>query len=65
MLQRQELTASTNQPATMRKMSKNRSRFNNKQIKSLETMFETVKLEPVKKLQLARELGLQPHQVAI
>ena len=49
----------------MRKMSKNRSRFNNKQIKSLETMFETVKLEPVKKLQLARELGLQPHQVAI
>lgn len=46
--------------------SKNTRRFSDEQIKSLETMFgmET-KLEPRKKLQLARELGLQPRQVAI
>ncbi|TMW82213.1 hypothetical protein EJD97_006512 [Solanum chilense] len=46
--------------------SNNARRFNDEQIKSLETMFETeTKLEPRKKLQLARELGLQPRQVAI
>lgn len=46
--------------------SNNTRRFNDEQIKSLETMFETeTKLEPRKKLQLARELGLQPRQVAI
>ncbi|XP_049389452.1 homeobox-leucine zipper protein ATHB-12 [Solanum stenotomum] len=44
----------------------NARRFSDEQIKSLETMFETeTKLEPRKKLQLARELGLQPRQVAI
>ncbi|CAN4111392.1 unnamed protein product [Withania somnifera] len=46
--------------------SKNTRRFSDEQIKSLETIFETeTKLEPRKKLQLARELGLQPRQVAI
>lgn len=41
-------------------------RFTNQQIKSLETIFQTEsKLEPRKKLQLAKDLGLQPKQVAI
>ncbi|KAJ0962150.1 hypothetical protein J5N97_029978 [Dioscorea zingiberensis] len=43
-----------------------KKRFSEQQIKSLETMFETqTKLEPRQKLQLARDLGLQPRQVAI
>ncbi|WOK95173.1 hypothetical protein Cni_G03880 [Canna indica] len=43
-----------------------RKRFSEEQIKSLESMFETqTKLEPRQKLQMARELGLQPRQVAI
>uniref|UniRef100_A0A5B7AJN9 Homeobox-leucine zipper protein n=1 Tax=Davidia involucrata TaxID=16924 RepID=A0A5B7AJN9_DAVIN len=47
-------------------MSKNKRRFSEEQIRSLETIFESEsKLEPRKKLQLARELGLQPRQVAI
>ncbi|XP_042504741.1 homeobox-leucine zipper protein ATHB-7-like, partial [Macadamia integrifolia] len=45
---------------------KNKRRFSDEQIKSLETIFESEsKLEPWKKLQLARELELQPRQVAI
>lgn len=41
-------------------------RFTDDQVKSLELMFETqTKLEPRKKLQLAKELGLHPRQVAI
>ncbi|KAJ0582103.1 putative transcription factor homeobox-WOX family [Helianthus annuus] len=41
-------------------------RFTNQQIESLETIFQTEsKLEPRKKLQLAKDLGLQPRQVAI
>nr|XP_043619381.1 homeobox-leucine zipper protein ATHB-12-like [Erigeron canadensis] len=41
-------------------------RFTNQQIKSLETIFQSEsKLEPRKKLQLAKDLGLQPRQVAI
>nr|GEV31205.1 homeobox-leucine zipper protein ATHB-12-like [Tanacetum cinerariifolium] len=40
--------------------------FTNQQIKSLETIFQSEsKLEPRKKLQLAKDLGLQPRQVAI
>uniref|UniRef100_A0A0D9XFX0 Homeobox-leucine zipper protein n=1 Tax=Leersia perrieri TaxID=77586 RepID=A0A0D9XFX0_9ORYZ len=43
-----------------------KKRFSEEQIKSLESMFATqTKLEPRQKLQLARELGLQPRQVAI
>ncbi|KAF5733278.1 homeobox leucine zipper family protein [Tripterygium wilfordii] len=44
----------------------NKRRFSDEQIKSLESMFETeTRVEPKKKIQLARELGLQPRQVAI
>ncbi|KAK1369888.1 Homeobox-leucine zipper protein ATHB-7 [Heracleum sosnowskyi] len=49
-----------------RKKSNNKRRFSDDQIKSLETMFESdTKLEPRKKLQVAKELGLHPRQVAI
>ncbi|EFH58341.1 ATHB-7 [Arabidopsis lyrata subsp. lyrata] len=57
---------------TMKKIKKsnhnknNQRRFSDEQIKSLEMMFESeTRLEPRKKVQLARELGLQPRQVAI
>ncbi|KAJ0259109.1 Homeobox-leucine zipper protein ATHB-7 [Hirschfeldia incana] len=57
---------------TMKKMKKsiynenNHRRFSGEQIKSLEMMFKSeTRLEPRKKVQLARELGLQPRQVAI
>ncbi|XP_010506683.1 PREDICTED: homeobox-leucine zipper protein ATHB-7-like [Camelina sativa] len=58
---------------SMKKMKKsnvhnknNQRRFSDEQIKSLEMMFESeTRLEPRKKVQLARELGLQPRQVAI
>nr|ACG35668.1 homeodomain-leucine zipper transcription factor TaHDZipI-1 [Zea mays] len=47
-------------------LDKNKKRFSDEQTKSLESMFATqAKLEPRQKLQLARELGLQPRQVAI
>lgn len=53
-------------PSMRKKKNKNKRRFSDEQIKSLESMFESeTKLEPRKKLQLARELGLQPRQVAI
>ncbi|XP_051142374.1 homeobox-leucine zipper protein ATHB-12-like [Andrographis paniculata] len=48
------------------KNSKNPRRFTDDQIKSLESIFkQDTKLEPRKKLQLAKELGLQPRQIAI
>ncbi|KAF3785652.1 Homeobox-leucine zipper protein [Nymphaea thermarum] len=42
-------------------------RFSDEQIRSLERIFETetTRLEPRKKAQLARELGLHPRQIAI
>ncbi|XP_055830650.1 homeobox-leucine zipper protein ATHB-12-like [Solanum dulcamara] len=41
-------------------------RFSDEQVKVLESMFkQKTKLEPSKKLELARDLGLQPRQVAI
>ncbi|CAO2835417.1 unnamed protein product [Amaranthus hypochondriacus] len=44
----------------------NKRRFSDEQVKSLESIFENeTKLEPKKKVQVARELGLQPRQVAI
>jgi homeobox-leucine zipper protein len=56
-------------PITPRKRKnkiKNKRRFSDEQIKSLESIFESeTRLEPRKKVQLARELGLQPRQVAI
>ncbi|KAJ8748486.1 hypothetical protein K2173_003383 [Erythroxylum novogranatense] len=51
---------------TRKKKIKNKRRFSDEQIKSLETIFESEsRLEPRKKLELAKELGLQPRQVAI
>ncbi|KAE9587262.1 hypothetical protein Lal_00004370 [Lupinus albus] len=48
------------------KLEKNKRRFSDEQIRSLECIFESESLlEPRKKLQLARDLGLQPRQVAI
>lgn len=49
-----------------RKKNKKSRRFSNEQIRSLESLFKMeAKLETRKKLQMARELGLQPRQVAI
>ncbi|XP_043706378.1 homeobox-leucine zipper protein ATHB-7-like [Telopea speciosissima] len=51
---------------TLSKKSKKKRRFSDDQIKSLENIFESdSKLDPLKKLQLARELGLQPRQVGV
>lgn len=48
------------------KKIENKRRFSDEQIRSLECIFESEsKLEPRKKMQLARDLGLQPRQVAI
>ncbi|XP_054799086.1 homeobox-leucine zipper protein ATHB-12-like [Prosopis cineraria] len=55
-------------PQTPRKKNKvaNKRRFSDEQIRSLECIFESEsKLEPRKKIQVARDLGLQPRQVAI
>ncbi|KAF6136223.1 hypothetical protein GIB67_001632 [Kingdonia uniflora] len=68
MLERGEKsTTPTPTPTTTRKSkNKEKRRFNDDQIKSLESMFKTeTKLEPRLKLQLAKELGLQPRQIAI
>ena len=46
--------------------NKNKRRFNDEQIRSLEFIFKSEKkLHPRKKLELAKEVGLQPRQVAI
>ena len=51
---------------TRKKKEKNKRRFSDEQIRQLESMFESeTKLEPRMKLQVAKELGLQPRQVAI
>ncbi|KAK4277617.1 hypothetical protein QN277_015589 [Acacia crassicarpa] len=55
-------------PQNPRKKNKvvNKRRFSDEQIRSLECIFESEsKLEPRKKIQVARDLGLQPRQVAI
>ncbi|KAK7353409.1 hypothetical protein VNO80_18856 [Phaseolus coccineus] len=53
-------------PRKKNKKIENKRRFSDEQIRSLECIFETEsKLEPRKKMQLARDLGLQPRQVAI
>jgi regulator of replication initiation timing len=52
--------------ATNKGKNEKKRRFNDDQIRLLETMFQTqTKLEPKQKLELARELGLQPRQVSI
>ncbi|KAK7275413.1 hypothetical protein RIF29_16529 [Crotalaria pallida] len=59
-------TTAASASAMRKKKNKNTRRFSDEQIKSLESMFENeTRLEPRKKLQLARELGLQPRQIAI
>ncbi|XP_074284541.1 homeobox-leucine zipper protein ATHB-12-like [Silene latifolia] len=54
-------------PSAKKKKSKNnKRRFSDEQVRSLETIFESeTKLDPRKKVQVAKELGLQPRQVAI
>lgn len=60
----QNLTCQQPRKRTNKKM--NKRRFSDEQIKSLESIFESeTRLEPRKKVQVARELGLQPRQVAI
>ncbi|KAL3622299.1 hypothetical protein CASFOL_033710 [Castilleja foliolosa] len=55
-----------NTTSRRKKSSNNKRRFSDEQIRSLEVTFESeTKLEPRKKAQLAKELGLQPRQVAI
>ncbi|CAA7038455.1 unnamed protein product [Microthlaspi erraticum] len=50
----------------MKTKSNNQKRFSEEQIRSLEVIFQSeTRLEPRKKVQIARELGLQPRQVAI
>nr|WOJ37981.1 HOX6 [Lilium longiflorum] len=59
-----ELAESWMDPAVEEKGRK--KRFTEEQIKSLESMFGSeTKLDPRKKQQLARELGMHPRQVAI
>ncbi|XP_009798092.1 homeobox-leucine zipper protein ATHB-7-like [Nicotiana sylvestris] len=61
----QELEKSKS-PNSLKKNTENGKRFTDEQVKLLESMFRLeTKLEPRKKLQLARDLGLQPRQVAI
>ncbi|KAE8722101.1 Homeobox-leucine zipper protein HOX6 [Hibiscus syriacus] len=51
---------------TKRKQNKNKRRFSDDQIRSLESIFESEsRLDPRKKIQVAKDLGLQPRQVAI
>ncbi|XP_039032074.1 homeobox-leucine zipper protein ATHB-12-like [Hibiscus syriacus] len=54
------------EPRCKKNKMKNKRRFSDEQIRLLESIFESeTKLDPRKKKQLARELGLQPRQVAI
>lgn len=51
---------------TKGKMKNHPRRFSDDQIKSLESIFKKEsKLDPRKKLQIARDVGLQPRQVGI
>ncbi|XP_027156316.1 homeobox-leucine zipper protein ATHB-12-like [Coffea eugenioides] len=53
-------------PIPKRKRRNNAKRFSDEQVKSLESMFNReAKLEPMNKMQLAKDLGLQPRQVSI
>lgn len=58
------LSTTKNKKNNMKK--NNKSRFSDEQISLLESIFESdSKLETRKKVQVAKELGLQPRQVAI
>lgn len=51
---------------TIKNRKGNTKRFSDEQVKLLESVFSGgAKLEPRKKLQLARDIGLQPRQVSI
>ncbi|GMH28083.1 hypothetical protein Nepgr_029926 [Nepenthes gracilis] len=53
-------------PKPRKRKSRNKRRFSDEQVRSLETIFELeTKLDPRRKAQVARDLGLQPRQVAI
>jgi hypothetical protein len=54
-------------PSSSSARGERKRRFTEEQIRSLESMFHAhhAKLEPREKAELARELGLQPRQVAI
>ncbi|KAL3521696.1 hypothetical protein ACH5RR_019845 [Cinchona calisaya] len=53
-------------PTPKRKRNDNTKRFSDEQVKSLESMFSRgAKLEPRNKMELAKDLGLQPRQVSI
>ncbi|KAL1212137.1 Homeobox-leucine zipper protein ATHB-12 [Cardamine amara subsp. amara] len=61
-----EINSGVTMKKNNKKKSYNQKRFTEDQIKSLELIFESeTRLEPRKKVKLARELGLQPRQVAI
>ncbi|KAJ0254947.1 Homeobox-leucine zipper protein ATHB-12 [Hirschfeldia incana] len=61
-----EINSSTTMNTKKMRKDSNQKRFSEEQIKSLEVIFESeTRLDPRKKVQLARELGLQPRQVAI
>jgi homeobox-leucine zipper protein len=66
---RYEIFSCQQPPLTPRKRknkTKNKRRFSAEQIHLLESTFESeTRLEPRKKVQLARELGLQPRQISI
>ncbi|CAL1398673.1 unnamed protein product [Linum trigynum] len=59
-------TTSTTRKKKIKNKNKNRKRFSDEQIKSLESIFQSEsRLEPRRKVQVAKQLGLQPRQVAI
>lgn len=67
-MERETESLDTHSTAKRKKANKgkNSRRFSDEQIKLLESIFELdSKLEPRRKVQVARELGLQPRQVAI
>ncbi|KAK8511958.1 hypothetical protein V6N12_074647 [Hibiscus sabdariffa] len=60
------MTEQPSQTPNNKKSKMNKRRFSDEQIRLLESIFESeTRLEPRKKMQVARELGLQPRQVAI
>ncbi|KAL9234578.1 hypothetical protein vseg_009434 [Gypsophila vaccaria] len=60
------VSSNSNSGSKKSKTMMNKKRFSDEQVRSLESIFENeTKLEPKKKVQLARELGLQPRQIAI
>ncbi|KAK6794685.1 hypothetical protein RDI58_008138 [Solanum bulbocastanum] len=61
-----EISEISNFKKPFKNKCENIKRFTDEQVKLLESMFKLgTKIEPREKLKLARELGLQPRQVAI